>query len=1206
MIREQPQNPAPDTTPIFRLINRTRRLLRSSWVATGLGIALGLLLGALAATTALDLATPLGVTLRLVALLLVVLPATWALLFGVVLPLFRRLAATQMAHRIEVRIPNIHNRLVSCVDLTVNKDQQPRSPAFYRRLVQEAIERIRGFKARSVVDFLSLRRAGLAAGLSTFALLIVWALFSDRVPTAMARIFSPFADIPPASGVVYSVEPGNAKFLRGEDIPFVVHVERGQPENLRLEMRGSGGETLWYDLQPADDGEWHFVLGSTNIGAGFDHGFRYRVHGGGTWSQEYTLTLLERPSIVDLHTLLHYPQYMGIPEPRVGASQVADVTGPEGSSVEVVVQAEGDVANGEIQFLKPERRTVEVKERPEHAWFSDQIPAGAAGEGSWLWDKQQSKPRHSDPPNGGVHTHGFHSAPEPFPVRAGENLFAYVFIPTGQKVETIMMQWHDGRDWEHRAYWGQDKIHYGAPNTPARLRMGALPQAGRWVRLEVPAEKVGLENKSLRGISFAVHGGKCYWRTAGAVVPPQKEMVELVPSATFPMQPSEPGVWAGRFPLAGTGFYRAELRNQLGYANKTMKEGKYIALPDNPPQIVVERPATDLVLGEAARVPLVVAAYDDYGLADVTLAVQRGDGGFIGKPLKRYEQPVRSDTVVGAIDLPALQMKPGEEIRYRLEARDRKGQVAQSREYSIRLVQGKSPVEHELEALEKAQDSFLEKLLKLISEQMKVRNAVEKLSAKYAPLQEKIKEAQAQAEQATPKDSKQPTAKPAELNLDAESAKALQDLRQELGDLSQQEKENAQFSEQIAGDMKNQAEQAGRMPLLPKQVADEMKELENLFRESAVAPLQDLASKLEQARDRKNNPPQVGQMQRQADRVQQELEAMKARLQALAQARKDLHGGSEDALAALQRELTKEDARLSERDLEALKELIAALRKELKAFEGKQDELLKGNNAIPDPLLAELAKQQARLEKQAEPPLGETRKLQRGDKLKKLKERQRAQETDDEAKASEKENGSEDDPRYMPALGGPRPKAERPQTDKPADPNSREGLRQRGERERGELDEAEQSLASDQQSLEAMLQQLRDALRSAGKESGSEPKQAGETEQSLEKLLRSQALQEALQMAARMRHAGEQEGGNAHAGAPSPSRTPIGNQHGSPVQGTPADELRQLDLATQQLILKMQPKLREELLQSMREEGPEGYRKFIQDYFRRLSQEKKP
>ena len=48
-------------------------------------------------------------------------------------------------------------------------------------------------------------------------------------------------------------------------------------------------------------------------------------------------------------------------------------------------------------------------------------------------------------------------------------------------------------------------------------------------------------------------------------------------------------------------------------------------------------------------------------------------------------------------------------------------------------------------------------------------------------------------------------------------------------------------------------------------------------------------------------------------------------------------------------------------------------------------------------------------------------------------------------------------------------------------------------------------------------------------------------------------------------------------------------------------ELKDFDLAARTIILKMQPRLREELLQGLREEGPEGYRKFIRNYYLRLT-----
>jgi len=51
-------------------------------------------------------------------------------------------------------------------------------------------------------------------------------------------------------------------------------------------------------------------------------------------------------------------------------------------------------------------------------------------------------------------------------------------------------------------------------------------------------------------------------------------------------------------------------------------------------------------------------------------------------------------------------------------------------------------------------------------------------------------------------------------------------------------------------------------------------------------------------------------------------------------------------------------------------------------------------------------------------------------------------------------------------------------------------------------------------------------------------------------------------------------------------------------------DLPDLDLATRTLILKLQPQIREELLQGLREEWPEGYKTFIRNYFKRLTEVK--
>src|SRR5207248_2562928 len=116
------------------------------------------------------------------ALLVLVVPAVLALFMGVVRPLCRRLAPVQVARRIEKQIPGIHNRLVSVLDLHDARQRQAVSPTFHRRLLREALERIRGFRPSQVLDLHGLRRAGLFAFASTAAFSLAWMLFSDQLP----------------------------------------------------------------------------------------------------------------------------------------------------------------------------------------------------------------------------------------------------------------------------------------------------------------------------------------------------------------------------------------------------------------------------------------------------------------------------------------------------------------------------------------------------------------------------------------------------------------------------------------------------------------------------------------------------------------------------------------------------------------------------------------------------------------------------------------------------------------------------------------------------------------------------------------------------------------------------------------------------------------------------------------------------------------
>jgi hypothetical protein len=1226
----------PDARPLFRLVRRTRVLLRSTRVATGSALTAGLFLGALAAAIGLDLLIPLPTWLRLTALLAVVGPPLWVLGVRVARPLFRRMPEIAVARRIEGQLPGIHNRLVSCIDLAA-RDSATVSPTFHRRLITEALDRIRGFRPRQVLDLRSLRRAGVLAVAAAAALAILYVLFPDRAPTAAARVFRPFADIPPASGVEYTVAPGDADSLREDSIVFAAQVTKGQPDGLRLELAGTGGAPLWFDLTPDrnDPSRWKASLDTASLGESFRDGFHYRVHGGGTWSRRHEIRLVERPVLVEVRTAVRYPEYMGIPEPRPTPPQATRVTGPEGGEVEVTVCAEGQVAAGEVQLLTHGQRQIPAEEQVERVWVADKPPAGATPEGTWAAESRSGRAAHTEPPAVGPHGHWFQGDPAGHAVTPGDILFAYAYLSPSALPESILLEWNDGDGWEHRAYWGQDLFRLqGKAGTASRLPRGPLPEAGRWVRLEVPASAVGLEGKTLRGMAFRVHGGQAAWGTSGTV-----RLVEptLVVAKAFPMAPAEGGEWSGRFPLTGSGLFRAELKNQAGHPNKPMKELEYAATPDQPPQVALERPGEDLIISQPAAVPLTVTAFDDYGLERIDVLTRASEGeSWKSRTLFRFPKPERSRTIVAPLTEAAGLKKDGL-VRYVIEARDRKGQTARTRELSVRVAADGNAADRRLADFERGQDDFRDRLVRLIAEQKKVQTDVEKLNREYANLTAKVKEAEAQANAQPPKIDPA-TGKPLPPDLpalDPETAKRLAEVQRELARLGQLEQQNAATADQMAKDLAKSAEDAAKLGMLPAPVSDQMRGAQQAFEQMVARAMQDFGRDLGRSADPKTgdgrlNVPDLAALQQKGARIAEELQGARDRLEALAKGRKALRDDLAKALQDLKRQMAAADGELTARELEELRDFIAKLRTDLKDLQGREDAL--ADESATDPARARAREE---TEKDIEKGLADARNLLNGRKDRPKRRPQfpespfsgdevtkvppREEDSDEPlpnktgsakpgekaaAKPGEKKEDDEAEKLYMPALGGAKEKVD-PRFAKKVRPNEK-GKRPTGEHSADDLGEAERSLASDQNVLESMAQRLRDSARGA-RQAGDKQNSdnSSSSADSIGEMLRSQAVREALAMAGRMRQGGR-SGQPGQPGQPGPAAA-VAGQAGPDMSGVRQGQqlqarLAALDPGSRAAILKLPPRLREELLQGMEERGPEGYGPFIQNYFRRLSE----
>jgi len=179
-----------------------------------------------------------------------------------------------------------------------------------------------------------------------------------------------------------------------------------------------------------------------------------------------------------------------------------------------------------LAYLKnnsPEKSSQKIAPPAETVWIDDKLPAGAKAAGdAWKWVTAPDAPvfsgkrSHTLDASADKQQHYFTEA-QPLKIQADDRFFTYVYLDAAKPPKEIMMQWFQD-NWEHRAYWGQDKIEYGKVNDPSRRAMGELPKKGQWVRLEVPVSRVGLNAASgITGWAFDQVGGKVYWDKSGLV-----------------------------------------------------------------------------------------------------------------------------------------------------------------------------------------------------------------------------------------------------------------------------------------------------------------------------------------------------------------------------------------------------------------------------------------------------------------------------------------------------------------------------------------------------------------------------------------------------------------------------------------------------------------------------------------------------------------
>ena len=211
-----------------------RRVWKRTLFWTGCAIAIVGLIAILAGAAIVDLLMPLPSGVR-IALLIGVIGAVGYLLYRhLIQPLRAKLTPHDVALNVERQHQDLEDRLVSALQFGEVETEDPIQSHLLQRLVTDAVERTEGIDFKATVDKSKKRKhVGIVfAALAGCALLAL--IFPTELNTSLNRLLSPWEKTEPVFTTKLTVEPGNARILRGRSVAINLEVTGKAADKARL------------------------------------------------------------------------------------------------------------------------------------------------------------------------------------------------------------------------------------------------------------------------------------------------------------------------------------------------------------------------------------------------------------------------------------------------------------------------------------------------------------------------------------------------------------------------------------------------------------------------------------------------------------------------------------------------------------------------------------------------------------------------------------------------------------------------------------------------------------------------------------------------------------------------------------------------------------------------------------------------------------
>lgn len=337
------------------LQDRLQQVRRKEWktqllqgaLQTGLGLLAGWIL-LLAAEATFHLSASFRTGLVLFFLALAVAAAVWWIgrPLGRLLGFLRGEDDERTAARIGEAFPEIKDRLQNLLQLL--HDRESAAQFYSVDLIDASFRDLSG--TLHATDFSTMiDRTALRSMARFFPAMLLFtgvllALLPGTLGGAAYRLLHCAEEFTPPPEYEFTVSPGNAEVVKGDDVNISVKVGGQLRDALTLLIRPAGQAAFEeMKLHQASDGMWHAALSRLRVST------QYSVRAGSAQSEMYLLHVLDRPVVNALRLHLTFPSYSGLPA-RWLDENVGDVQALAGTRIQFTLEASKELDSAAAVF----------------------------------------------------------------------------------------------------------------------------------------------------------------------------------------------------------------------------------------------------------------------------------------------------------------------------------------------------------------------------------------------------------------------------------------------------------------------------------------------------------------------------------------------------------------------------------------------------------------------------------------------------------------------------------------------------------------------------------------------------------------------------------------------------------------------------------------------------------------------------------------